>query len=1152
MAGRQRPLFALAAAAAVLAASAAGTAAHAEPGSLAVSYGGTDYLVQYNATNMSVTGSSIDEAFKALTLGVNVGGPGNGTLEITLDRALIDAREGGSDTDFVVVYGEGEEADATEVAATASNRTIRFALPAGTDEVSIVGTVLGADVGGAGAPGGGGRDAGRPAMGLQGMLDGAAPGSTVAIPAGVHRDANITISKPLTLTADPPGSAVLTGNSRIAVEPSTSGPIVVSGIAFRDTSCAPQGGNATIAVAGHPSGNATAPVTIRNNTFAGTCSAAVSAQQAAASAPPPSGSGANSTGGPQGAPPPASYVMIAGNTFRGVGAGVPGGQAPPPAIRLGAAPPPASGMQVANSSVSSNYMFDSRGPAVQVAGAGGVSITGNHIEGAGSSGIRIVYNSSDVRVAGNTIINAAEAAVDVWADSSGVTIMGNRISESAGALSVCAASCTADGATADASPAPGAEPAVRFHHNTLYGSNEGGRLITSGGTAQVDARLNYYPGYRPAPGQFGGAVAYEPAMPDGAAPLRIGSLLAATDMPYLDGVYNAAAMGEAVEWFNLGQVDAGTNASIELVGADLRLADPLAAVGQMASGKDDAGNYPVMHNQILWMRGMLDENGRDAALQAIRGLSSPQEHYPFAISRTGQVLANGANPDRIGVISPIASEDNPVPFSEFLEMLDAAAPGTALWYDYNIPNFVREGTPIESKRSLLALHSSGDGGAAGDLIIGAGYYPHPVNFSVGPSADSAVSAARDLASREGLVLVSPRSTSPGLVAADGIYRMAPGDGHRAPLLARAMADDGVVGVVALVQNDTYGSGAYELISEEFGGQSAGSAAAAVRFSPSAGPAEWPAVARAANDAAVAASAGGRAAVLYIGHGHLYAALAAEAVKYPALAGIRWYSADAAGSGAVLDSGAALDLAASTGLKAVAFAAPEPNERTRAVDAAIAAHPGGRGAAPTGYAYAAHDAVVLLGSALAAGIADAESLAAGMRGLAANHTGALGRISFDAGGDLAAPRTFSTWTVSPDARGWAASAPVESAAGTCSISLGSPSIDFGSVQAGQASAPGTQTVSNTGSEDLVGLYMSATDWSNGLPAGSTVFRLAAADPAAPFAPISQNSTLLGRGDALPPGMSVAVEQMLDLAGADASAAQPGTMAQTITYTFSCGR
>ena len=977
---------------------------------------------------------------------------------------------------------------------------------------------------------------------IQDMVDAAEPGGTVSIAPGTYANQTVTIDKPLTLASDPPGAAVLTGNSSIAVRQGPGGTVSVSGLVFRGIECPAGGPNGTAVVTvAPPAAGPAGIVAVRNNTFDGTCSAAVAAV-------PPGAAAAAA----------ASDVQVSGNTFRNIGAGAPANATAPPAVRLGAPAPAPSGAQVADTLVSSNHMFGLRGAAVQASGAQGVTILGNHIEGAGSSAILVASNSSGVRIVGNTVIGAAAPAFAVWADSSGVLIMANRVSESAGVLSVCAGLCNASGGGGIDVRQPdlvaGSAAPVRFHHNTVHESNTGALVENGGRQGTVDARANYYPGYDPAPSRLAGDPSAT-AMPNGSAPLRIGALLAATDLPDFDGVAGDAAVREAAARFNLLQVESGGSDSVRIVGADLRLADPLAAASGMAEGNADAWYRPILQSQIDWMRAEADARGRDAAVGAVLALESPQEHYPFIVNRTGHVQANGANPDRVGVLSPIASADNPVQFAQFLEALDAAPNGSAMWFDYRIRNFVHEGQPVESKRSLLALHDLGTPDESDDLVLGAGYYPRPVKFAVGPSTSSSIENVTGYAGEAGLVLVSPSSLSPDLAARDSVYRMAPNDGVRAPRIAGIMAGDGARDVVALVQDDAYGNAAYERIRAEFDPVSEGSLLPKVPFDRDIAASGWGPAMERANALLLAASAqspNSTEAVLYIGFDPPFAGAAAEAQGFPALAGARWYSTDLVGSRVVTDNAPALSLALSSGLKAVAFGV-EPNGATRAVDAAIAARPGGGGPGDprTGYAHAAHDAVLLIGGALAAGHDDPAAFAASLRGLAGGGLpgGALGPIAFDGNGDLVRPSTFSTWEISPDTRRWAITETSDPAVQMCSASLAAKRLDLGSVRLGQEGGATPQAVTNTGSAPITGIALNATGWSSGLPATATSFK----SGAGAFAPLAPGAAALGEGGMLEPALSVAIEYKLDLTGTPALPAgvSAGNMTQTVVYEITCG-
>ena len=138
-----RPVFGtclgLFAAAVMLAAAAPGTA-HAD--TVSASIDGTPYDIEYAGTNVSVEGVDVDPYFDSMVFGVDV--PDDGVLEITIPRDVLDAESGGGeDAVFIILVDGGEEPKFSEIRTTPDSRTLRIILDAGTEEVEIIGTVLG-------------------------------------------------------------------------------------------------------------------------------------------------------------------------------------------------------------------------------------------------------------------------------------------------------------------------------------------------------------------------------------------------------------------------------------------------------------------------------------------------------------------------------------------------------------------------------------------------------------------------------------------------------------------------------------------------------------------------------------------------------------------------------------------------------------------------------------------------------------------------------------------------------------------------------------------------------------------------------------------------------------------------------------------------
>ena len=106
-----------------------------------VDVGGTSFDVEYTATGMTVSGIVSDTDFVSLILTVDVT-ESSGTLDITLDRSLLDSTFQGLDDDFIIL-ADGDEPNFSEVDTSSQSRTLSIELPAGTEEVEIIGSAFG-------------------------------------------------------------------------------------------------------------------------------------------------------------------------------------------------------------------------------------------------------------------------------------------------------------------------------------------------------------------------------------------------------------------------------------------------------------------------------------------------------------------------------------------------------------------------------------------------------------------------------------------------------------------------------------------------------------------------------------------------------------------------------------------------------------------------------------------------------------------------------------------------------------------------------------------------------------------------------------------------------------------------------------------------
>ena len=98
----------------------------------------TDFMVKYKITGGKIVSITPDIDARSLVIALTANQ--DGSLVITLPRALIDAKTGDQDDTFFVLV-DGEEVDATET-TTSTDRTLTIPFSAGSEQIEIIGTVV--------------------------------------------------------------------------------------------------------------------------------------------------------------------------------------------------------------------------------------------------------------------------------------------------------------------------------------------------------------------------------------------------------------------------------------------------------------------------------------------------------------------------------------------------------------------------------------------------------------------------------------------------------------------------------------------------------------------------------------------------------------------------------------------------------------------------------------------------------------------------------------------------------------------------------------------------------------------------------------------------------------------------------------------------
>ena len=437
---------------------------------------------------------------------------------------------------------------------------------------------------------------------------------------------------------------------------------------------------------------------------------------------------------------------------------------------------------------------------------------------------------------------------------------------------------------------------------------------------------------------------------------------------------------------------------------------------------------------------------------------------------------------------------------------------------------------------------------------------------VGPLDDETLHAAMPYANESGIVLVSTASTAPSLaVENDTVLRLVPGDAMRDVALAWLVTGS-TPSSVHVVVDERYGltnqtvdvpppPGSFQRGSiETFANLTSPPATTWLSASNTTWADEAEGVANAINS-----SGGGRAAVVFFGLDSNLTDFARQASNHTELLSARWFAAGPSGPPDYLKAGPLP--AVLTNLTAVSWTEPV-NDVTARIDANLSA----TGADSNLRAYAAYDAVRLLGwaasaaagnmtpSAVAAAVADAAEH--GMPLPPPARGGALGGIALDQAGDLFLPDRYDMWTmVNADGTAWNQTGQgLVSGTPTCAAHLSSPSLDF-NVIPGNLTVPRMQTVINSGQLQISTVELNASPWridpdargaadTSAMTLPALLAEMSKDGPRADYSAVSNGTVAenVSVGASVPMWLRINLTGHGDLSGS--------TMVQSTTYTVSC--
>ncbi len=471
------------------------------------------------------------------------------------------------------------------------------------------------------------------------------------------------------------------------------------------------------------------------------------------------------------------------------------------------------------------------------------------------------------------------------------------------------------------------------------------------------------------------------------------------------------------------------------------------------------------------------------------------------------------------------------------------------------------GYPFCVGTSEYALPPGAGAAAAEAALRGAHAAGEGPLLYVGPASDAALAGMAGYASGNGITVISHSSAARSLaVEGDRIFRLEPGTAHLARALATEVALGGHAAVVPVVQAGLRGAdyGLLGPLASDLGplGIQFGAPVEFREGGAAAGPVEE-AVARAAGSRGA-----GSVAVVYVGSDAELAALAGGVPPGSPAREAAWFAPGGAGAGAgdgvaaspaILADAAAIQLARDTRLSAVQFAV-DRNGVTDYIDRITGAPAGS--ATP---AYAAYEAVRVLGGALVPAGGDPSLAGGNVAGAANLEGGPLGRTGMDGSGDLRFPVTYGAWSVSGTAAEWVRAPDLLRGLDACGIDLEKSALALPPLTAGSTSRPVRQTVTNIGTGPMPAVSVSATDWTQlrgGDPIPGATLPFSYTEMAVGLdgaSPRRADSTPLAAGTEIPggtpPGGSVDVDFRINLVALEVLRAD--SISQTVTFVANCG-
>ncbi len=361
-------------------------------------------------------------------------------------------------------------------------------------------------------------------------------------------------------------------------------------------------------------------------------------------------------------------------------------------------------------------------------------------------------------------------------------------------------------------------------------------------------------------------------------------------------------------------------------------------------------------------------------------LNSSEASMPLTVNMgvllptTGDLSSHGQDN---GIAIQFAAEN----FNQYLESIGA------MWR-VNLVVEDSQSDPVVALEKLQSLNSKG------------------IKLVLGPESSAEVKNIKSYADSNGMLLLSPSSTSPKLAIDDNIFRLIPDDTKQSAVIATMLDHYGIKVVIPIYRGDVWGDGLYESTKLSFESKN-GTVDPGIRYSTES--TVFSTEVKLLSDRVSEYSQNydtDQVAVLLIGFSESVHLLN-FASSYDNLNSVRWFGADGTTNDDTLsDDRIASEFAQSTNFTSTQFSASK-NEIFELVQNHIIDT---IGSSPNSYAYSSYDSLWVLGLTIQhTNSTDVNMLKQNLPEIASGHMGAIGQVNFNEYGDLAVA-DYELWSI----------------------------------------------------------------------------------------------------------------------------------------------